>query len=82
MDNIDKIRLRGDIPAHIAEKACEIITARRMNIPVYSRKWKEIERRKGIYSFPVGRHFRILQLSNDIFEVMHHKIYDRQVGRV
>jgi len=76
------VHFKGHIPQYIAEKACEIITARCMNVLVHSRKWKEIERKKGIYSFPVGRHFRILQLSNGIFEVMHHKIYDRQVGRV
>jgi hypothetical protein len=77
---MEKVIFRGNVPTYIATKAEVVIKERQQNVlNGHSKKWKKIGRLKGVFSFPLGANFRILQISTE-FEVMPHKLYDRQIN--
>lgn len=78
---MNKVAFKGSIPLYIEAKANAAIMARCDNTSsIHSRKWRKIERLKGVFSFSLDGNFRILQFPNGFFEVMPHKLYERQIN--
>jgi len=78
---MSKVAFKGSVPLYIETKANAVIMARRDNaFGFHSRKWRKIERLKGVFCFSLDANFRILQFPNGFFEVMPHKLYERQIN--
>jgi hypothetical protein len=74
------IKYLGSIPTYLQEKATDIVMMR-LSAPFNGRvshKWKKIPKfkREDVFSYPVSRGYRILQLGS-IFAVMHHDLYEK-----